>query len=312
MEDRILMKRKLLNFFISILPAVFFLLMEYAVTFGAMLAYMVFGMSAGGMNVDDILDKIIELASDPAFSMGIMIIYECFIILAYGFWHIKVTEKSEHCVIPRNINTVSVIAVLVLSIGMVVVTEYVTMAEDLVNPAWYDVFEGIMEDAGMAGDLSLGALLYASILAPIGEELIFRGLVFHYSRKAFPVWIAIIYQAILFGTFHMNMFQAIYAFFAGLFLGFVAWYGGNIAWSILFHMAYNTIQSLPLFGFLDYAQDNYFYFMIILTAGVLVCMAAIFWYKRGIDHRNEENAIYEDLMAKGYTPLTGGDSGTVY
>jgi hypothetical protein len=36
-----------------------------------------------------------------------------------------------------------------------------------------------------------------------------------------PFWVANILQAVLFGIYHMNPLQGIYAFFIGLFLGYV-------------------------------------------------------------------------------------------
>jgi len=289
---------KVLNFFLSIIPAVMFLLMEYAVTIMAMLAYMFLNMSIKGMSFDEILEELMVLAGDPNFSTGIMIIFECFILVGYGFWYYKVTSKSEHVFLPKNANTLSVCSILLLSVGMVVIIFFVTYIEDLINPAWLDTFETIMEDAGLAGDMSIWAVIYACIIAPVTEELIFRGLVQHYACKAFPVWFAIVYQAILFGIFHMNMYQGIYAFAAGLFMGFIAWYGGNIMWSVLLHMVYNTIQSVSIFAFVDYAYDNYFYFIVLLTGGVLVCITALYWYVMGIDRKNEENRLYEQYLEK--------------
>ena len=289
---------KVLNFFLSLIPAVMFMLMEYAVTIMAMLAYMFLNMSVRGMSLNEIIDELMVLVGDPNFSTGIMIIFECFILVGYGFWYFKITSKQEHVFLPRNTNTLSVVSVLLLSVGMVVIIFFVTYVEDLINPTWYDTFETIMEDAGLAGDVSFWAIIYACIIAPVTEELIFRGLVLHYARKAFPLWFAIVYQAVLFGIFHMNIYQGIYAFAAGLFMGFIAWYGGNIMWSVLLHMVYNTIQSLPLFSFVDHAYDNYFYFIVLLTGGTLVCIAALYWYVRGINRKNEENRLYEEYLEK--------------
>lgn len=291
------MKRKLLNFFLSIIPAAAFLIMEYAVTIIAIIAYLIFSMSLKGVGIDAAIDKITEILNDTDASTGIMIIYELFILVAYGYWHYKVTDRYEHRAVARNINWLSLVSVLFLSVGMSIVMDYITTIEDMINPVWYEVFEDMMESAGMANDMTLMALLYACIIAPVAEELIFRGLVLHYAKKAFPLWIAVIYQAVLFGAFHMNMFQGIYAFFAGLFLGFVAYYGGNIMWSVILHMLYNTVQSFPVLGFLDHSWDNIFYFMVTLAGGVLLCIVTIYWYVKGIDLKNTENKLFDEIMA---------------
>ena len=44
-----------------------------------------------------------------------------------------------------------------------------------------------------------------SFLAPIGEELLFRGVVFSYARGALKKKWAILFQAVLFGIYHLNL-----------------------------------------------------------------------------------------------------------
>ena len=300
------MARKTLNFFISILPSVIFLIMEFAFTIMGMIAYMVLGASFKGVSIDVILDEMMDIIADPDVNTGIMVVFESFILITYGFWHHKVISSSEKGVIPKNANIISVVSVLVIATGMTLIIGYVTFAEDLMNPAWYDEFEEMMEGAGLGDSMSPLALFYAVIMAPLAEELIFRGLTLHYAKKAFPVWIAIIYQAVLFGIFHMNIYQGIYAFVAGLFMGIVAHYGGSIAWTVLLHMVYNFMESVPLFDLLDHAYDSYFHLLFVLTVGVLVCMAGLFWFKRGVDRKNTENALYEKLLAQYREEETAG------
>ena len=82
-------------------------------------------------------------------------------------------------------------------------------------------------------------LLYSVLLAPVCEELIFRGTTMHLARRALPFWLANTMQALLFGLFHMNWIQGIYAFALGLVLGYVCEKGGSIYYSILLHILFN-------------------------------------------------------------------------
>jgi hypothetical protein len=77
------------------------------------------------------------------------------------------------------------------------------------------------------------------VLAPIGEELMFRGVTMRQARKAVPFWAANLLQAFLFGVFHLNWIQGIYAFALGLVLGVVCEKGGSIYYSLLFHILFN-------------------------------------------------------------------------
>ncbi len=89
-------------------------------------------------------------------------------------------------------------------------------------------------------------LIYAVILGPVIEEIIFRGLAFGYARKIFPVWLALIFQAALFGIYHWNLTQGIYAFVIGLFLGYLCLKGPGIRYSIPCHMMINFLTNVLL------------------------------------------------------------------
>ncbi len=77
------------------------------------------------------------------------------------------------------------------------------------------------------------------IVAPIGEELLFRGVVLHYSKKCLPAYGAIGFSSLLFGLYHGNVIQGIYATILGFVLGLLAYKCDSIVPGILLHMAIN-------------------------------------------------------------------------
>jgi len=82
-------------------------------------------------------------------------------------------------------------------------------------------------------------LINAGVLAPILEELIFRGVIYWLIKRFLGVKSAIIISAICFGLYHMNIIQFIYAFVFGLIFAMaVEWYGGLVS-SISMHMTAN-------------------------------------------------------------------------
>lgn len=104
---------------------------------------------------------------------------------------------------------------------------------------------------------SVSMFLYASIGAPIAEELLFRGFV-QRSLMPFGKKFAVFAAALLFGMFHGNLVQTPYAFLVGLVLGYVtAEY--SIIWAIALHMLNNMVLAdlLPrlLSGLPQMTQD---------------------------------------------------------
>jgi hypothetical protein len=67
-----------------------------------------------------------------------------------------------------------------------------------------------------------GSLLALVVVAPVGEELLFRGLILNGFLSRYSVRKAIVASALLFGAFHLNPWQFVGATLAGLLFGW--WY----------------------------------------------------------------------------------------
>ena len=87
--------------------------------------------------------------------------------------------------------------------------------------------------------LSPFMLLYACVLAPISEEIIFRGVILDFGRVGFRARVAVFLSALVFGIFHMNIIQGIYATIFGLILGYVRLTRNSLLDSIITHMTIN-------------------------------------------------------------------------
>lgn len=105
-------------------------------------------------------------------------------------------------------------------------------------------------------------IITIGIIAPVLEECIFRGLVFHQLRKNVPVALALIIQALLFGISHMNIIQGTYAFLTGILMGLLLLWSDSLILPICMHVGMNTMGVLfSHFG--EGLSDTAFY---ILTA----------------------------------------------
>lgn len=132
----------------------------------------------------------------------------------------------------------SFIAILCVSMGCQFLIQIITMGtEILLNIFDYSVIEGLNELAIDTDSFSM--FLYACILAPITEELLFRGLIQRQLRP-FGRNFAILCSAFAFGVYHGNLLQSLYAFTVGLVLGYVA-SEYSIVWAMVLHMFNNLI-----------------------------------------------------------------------
>lgn len=163
------------------------------------------------------------------------------------------------------------------------------MGAQMLNSFWISFLEMLMNAGGsslmpileqVAGDSdSFSMFLYASILAPVWEELLFRGYILR-TLKPYGKRFAILASAILFGLFHGNLLQAPYAIAVGLVLGYVA-VEYSITWSVLLHM-FNNLVLADLLTRLTASWPDLAYNLVhyLLFGGAAVASLVIFWRSR--------------------------------
>lgn len=121
--------------------------------------------------------------------------------------------------------------------AQLVVTILAQALESGLNAIGYSAMESIEAASGSSETITM--FLYASFVAPIVEEVVYRGFVLEYLRKYGKIF-AIVTSALLFGIMHGNLIQLVFAFFVGLVLAYVA-VEYSIKWSILIHMINNFV-----------------------------------------------------------------------
>ena len=105
-------------------------------------------------------------------------------------------------------------------------------------PELMESYSQVLENLGMNSPTFL-SLLYTAAVAPIAEELLFRGLTLRILEGAFPFWASNLLQAFYFGLIHGNLVQGGYAFLAGMVLGYLVKRKGTLAAGILCHFGVN-------------------------------------------------------------------------
>ena len=85
------------------------------------------------------------------------------------------------------------------------------------------------------------------VIAPVAEEVLFRGYLFGKLKKQCPVWLSIIVTSLLFGFLHGNLNVMVDTFALSIILCILRVITGSIWPSILLHMLKNGIAFYILF-----------------------------------------------------------------
>ena len=128
--------------------------------------------------------------------------------------------------------------------------------------AFSDTYQEVSETI-YSGGLIL-EIVSAGIAAPFAEELLFRGLIHRRIKEYVPQSVAMIISALVFGAFHGNLVQFVYAFTIGLLLAYVYDKYNTIWASICFHVAANMISVLIT----ELLPEQYYTVWVVLFATV--------------------------------------------
>lgn len=110
-------------------------------------------------------------------------------------------------------------------------------------------------------------VISAVILAPIGEELIYRGVVLRCSAKISQRF-AIFFSAFIFGIMHGNPYQFVLGFLLGIPMAIVTIKTGSLIPSIICHMANNALASIP--GVVEYFNEDAAFAVSVITIPVFL------------------------------------------
>lgn len=206
-------------------------------------------------------------------------------VVLFGFlYRADCSERLEYREkrAPRQLDGNSVLWISVASIAFSMVSN------NLIDISPLPELSGSYEETSamlMSGSLIL-QLLCVGILAPIVEEILMRGIIFGRLRDMMrPAW-AIFWGGLLFGIFHGNIVQGVYAACFGWFLCWLMERFGSIKATCLSHMVSNMAVSLIVSTSL-YNQifENDIAFWIVTAAAVAVFVLAILLLA---SHREDE------------------------
>lgn len=207
---------------------------------------------------------------NPQVDYCLMVLAVMISCLMFYFWYKK---YMSHRVIKkidlRNVFSIKkLIIYLMIGVGCQL---FISGVLALLRPLFVTLFNYYDETISsiFVADTIIVAV-YVIILAPIIEELMLRGIFFNRLRYGLPFMTANLLQAVVFGIYHWDIIQGLYAFGIGLLLGYMYEKTGTLLVPILVHMLINAsgflIQLLEIGKYIDI-------WMAIVVGGGLLFMA---------------------------------------
>lgn len=200
------------------------LLLSFILSFIVMVAGTQLGMfSADQMqNFQGVLAKLIQYIQQGNPLMILNFVQELITLACFGLWYYFREKKYQYR--PNYKKAFSIKNVLSIA-GIAFLGQY---ALDLLMILVYFVMPGIFAQyVDLMKNLEINAanpvlmIFCVGIFGPLVEEVLFRGMVFGKLRRVFSFWPAALISGAIFGLYHMNLVQGIYAGVFGIILAYV-------------------------------------------------------------------------------------------
>lgn len=164
-------------------------------------------------------------------------------ILYYGYR--KAGTRLTELFPVKRFNLLILVPVTLFLTGAHLFLDEINQAVNRLIPAppWFmELFERIFEnDYGI-----YGTFLKVVVVAPVIEELLFRGIIMYGFMRNYPKMVAILVSALFFALFHLNPWQFPATFLLGLLLGWVMVITRNIFACMAGHAINNFLVLLSI------------------------------------------------------------------
>lgn len=210
----------------------------------------------------------------PYIDFALEVLVKYFVIIILLKWFSKKTneKKTKHNLSPRSFVYT---ALIIIAFRMIFDNSLTLWIVDIPMP---DFINDAFEELAVSPII---LIISVAIIAPIYEEIIFRGIFLKGMAKKMNPTVALVISALFFALVHLNIPQGINAFLLGLVIGAIYLKTESIYLSIFAHFVNNvlaiTVSSMYMMIKGKYAMGAH---GILFIVGVILLVIAYNGYKQ--------------------------------
>ncbi len=191
------------------------------------------------------------------------------------YYFIKTNKEKKYFKVNKKLNITDIVTYFALSYGINFFLNLISSAINIEGQKFI-VQRPIYTD-----------IIYAICIAPILEEIVFRGVLMTYLKK-YGIQTAIIVSSLFFGISHYNIYMIIPAFFIGIVLAYVSC-KYSIKYSILLHILLNIVANMSKIVFVLKGPKEIFPLLGIIFISLFVL--CLIFFIIGLKRKN-----YQDVF----------------
>lgn len=225
-------------------------------------------------------------------------IIELIFLLIFAAWYLGQKAKQKKKPNYKKVFSVKNICTIIgIAIFGQVVCGFIVAVMSLFFTEAASEYSQVVSSFSLENTSPLLMILLVGIIGPMAEEFFFRGVLYENLKQGIERWAAMLASALVFGIFHGNLIQGVYAVLAGMLLAYIYEKAGTIWASILVHILFNLsfyiIKYISIFmewlGF-PLTGIRYLGFIMLSFIMVIICLRQ---FARSM--REERKSEYERI-----------------
>lgn len=290
-KDKVLWRKvqvsKCIRVILIFLGILFMQLIAYML---CVLGYTVIHMSEGMpvLQITQLLDDFMT-DSDSSLLIWVSAVSAVLCMVWCGILYRKSDWRQEKFSYIQAFSAKRILGIVGIGFGGCIVLSTVLSVMVSLFPGAFASYQELMSHLDTENNLI--TVFYVLLIGPVSEELIFRGAIMDRLKIAFPFWLANVLQAVLFGLYHMNLVQGLYAFCLGTALGLVGAVTGSILASIFTHIVFNATSNLLGICFDGTGKYEGVCFLAVVILAVFGLAAGLEYYLKEWKKQTREGGI---------------------
>ncbi|MBD5480004.1 MAG: CPBP family intramembrane metalloprotease [Lachnospiraceae bacterium] len=271
--------KKIGYFFLALSPAAASLILQLVLSLAYVLIRAVIevasfmGQHPGASQVE--IERVYSSAIMRNLTGGVFA-YHLLSLPIFGLWYYFGCKKPKLKQSFKNVTWKAVAIAILGGVVMCLLSTSIVGIEQYLLPDIVENYVDMMESVDIGNDIL--STIAAVCIAPIGEELVCRGLVLYYAKKSLPrFFLANILQAAMFGLMHMNWVQGIYAFAIGLLLGYLVERYHSLLPAMLLHFVVNFSSTVWIDKAFFWVPDEAYAYIIMFVVTSALTLLLVLW-----------------------------------
>lgn len=200
----------------------------FTISFGLGFVIVMIGLQTGVVqvdamqNYDTFANKVLQYLQSGTPMMVLSFIQELIMFVGFGLWYYFREKKYAYrpdykkAFQPKNVISMAGIAFFgQYAVNLLLILVFMLL------PGVFADYQELIQNLDIDAGNPIFMIFSVVVFGPLVEEILFRGMIFGKLRRAFSFWPSGIISAVLFGVFHLNLVQGIYAAAFGLVLAYI-------------------------------------------------------------------------------------------